>query len=87
MRTITTLLIGLSAVTTLSLPAAAEHFNDQSPVPGARAPGVIQVSPPVILAESTRFNDRDVDYIVASPTGSQSAPETVMAFNTHFNMR
>lgn len=87
MRTIMTLLIGLSAVTTLSLPAAAEHFNDQSPVPGTRAPGVIQVPPSVAIAESNRFNDQGVDYIVASPTGSQSAPETVMAFNTHFNMR
>lgn len=87
MKTMTALLIGLSAATTLSLPAAAENFNDQSPVPVASVPGVIQVSPSAAMAESNRFNDRDVDYLVASPTGSHSTPEIVMALNMHFNMK
>jgi hypothetical protein len=86
-KTMTALLLGLSAATALSLPAAAENFNDQSPVPVASAPGVVQVSPSVTMAESNRFNDRDVDYIVASPTGSHSTSETVMALDMHFNMK
>lgn len=87
MKTMTALSIGLSAAIMLSLPAAAEPFNDQSPAPVARAPGVVQVSPSAAMAESDRFNDRDVDYIVASPAGSHSAPEAVMASNMHFNMK
>ena len=86
-KTIAALLPGLSAVATLSLPAAAESFNDQSPEPVANAPGVIQLMPPAVVAESDRFNDRDVDYIVASPTGSQPVVEKAIALNMHFNMK
>lgn len=86
-RTMTALLIGLSAAVMLSLPAVAEPFNDQSPLPVANAPGVIQVSPSMATAESDRFNDRGVDYIVATPTSSHAMTEPVMAFNMHFNRR
>ena len=87
MKTVAAVMMGLSAVVALNAPAIAESFNDQSPNPVVSAPGATQVPRLAIIEESNRFNDRGVDYIVASMAGSPSALEPTMALDMHFNMK
>lgn len=88
MKTYATLLLALSVGLALSVPAAAEPFNDWGPEAiasvrtGSRAP-----APNIAVTGPSLFNERGEEYLVTAPLGSDAPRQSVAARFGGFNDR